>query len=108
MYKGEIWLIDLTDGKGHEQAGQRPGLIIGKGNGLITVIPITSAIERANLSFTEIIDCTPQNGLKTDSVALIFQIVSLDQSRFKRKLGDITKEKYHPINGILIEMTKLK
>jgi mRNA interferase MazF len=108
MHKGEIWLINLTDGKGHEQTGHRPGLIIGKGNGLITVIPITSNIERANLSFTEIIDCAPQNGLNTDSVALIFQILSLDESRFIKKLGEIPKEKYTSIHGILIEMTKLK
>ena len=108
MHKGEIWLIDLLDGKGHEQTGHRPGLIIGKGNGLIIVIPLTKNIERANLPFTEIINCSPQNGLTCDSVALIFQIVSLDETRFIKKMGEITKEKHLAINGILVEMIKIK
>ncbi len=107
MQKGEIWLIKLDETKGHEQIGTRPGLIIGKGNRLNVIIPITSNLDRSNLSFTEIIDCSKENGLKEDSVALIFQIRSLDESRFIRKLGKIKQEKYEAIHALLIDMTKL-
>jgi len=107
MRKGEIWLIDLTDGKGHEQQGMRPGLVVGKGGGLIITIPLTSNLDRSNMPFTEIIDCTPHNGLRENSVALIFQIISLDQERFKHKKGEITKEQYETIHSILMDMTRV-
>ncbi|AGB03725.1 type II toxin-antitoxin system PemK/MazF family toxin [Methanoregula formicica] len=43
MKNGDIWLVDLTDAKGHEQRGMRPAIIIGSANGLVVVVPLTSS-----------------------------------------------------------------
>jgi mRNA interferase MazF len=46
--RGEIWLIDLNPGIGHEQKGKRPALIISDNSfnetraGMVIVLPITS------------------------------------------------------------------
>jgi mRNA interferase MazF len=44
MKNGAVWLVDLTDAKGHEQRGMRPAIIVGGANGLILVVPLTSSM----------------------------------------------------------------
>ena len=107
MKKGEIWIVDLSDGKGHEQKGERPAIILGRANGLSIAVPLTKTLDCARFSFTELIEQTPENGLTTDSIALVFQIVSLDDSRFKRKLGTVSKEKQDAIDKLILEMLKI-
>jgi len=34
MKNGDIWLVDLSDAKGHEQRGIRPAIIAGNANGI--------------------------------------------------------------------------
>ncbi|MFH0954831.1 MAG: type II toxin-antitoxin system PemK/MazF family toxin [Candidatus Micrarchaeota archaeon] len=107
MKRSEIWIVDLTDGKGHEQKGERPTLALGRANGLSIVVPLTKTLDCARFSFTEHIEQTPENGLTADSIALVFQIVSLDDSRFKRKLGTVSKEKQDAIDKLILEMLKI-
>lgn len=40
MKNGAVWLVDLTDAKGHEQRGMMPAIIVGGANGLILVVPL--------------------------------------------------------------------
>lgn len=107
MKKGELWVVDLSDGKGHEQKGERPALVLSKANGLCTVIPLTKNLNSARFSFAELIEQTPENGLTTDSIALVFQIVSLDDCRFKRKTGVLSKQKQDTIDRLIQEMLKI-
>ena len=107
MKKSEIWIVDLADSKGHEQKGERPAIVLGRANGLLIVVPLTKTLESARFSFTELIEQTPENGLNADSIALVFQIVSLDDLRFKRKLGTVSKEKQDAIDKLILEMLKI-
>lgn len=107
MNKNQIWLADFEGRKGHEQQGIRPVVIVSKANGLFIVIPFTSKINRVDLSFTCLIESNEENGLTDDSVALVFQIISVDRSRFMRKLGKINDEESKNIDDILKTMLKL-
>ncbi len=107
MKKGEIWIVDLADGKGHEQKGERPALALGRANGLSIVVPLTKTLDCARFSFTELIEQTSENGLTADSIALVFQIVSLDDLRFKHKLGNVSKEKQDAIDKLILEMLRI-
>jgi mRNA interferase MazF len=89
MTRGDIWLVDLTDAKGHEQRGTRPAIVVGGANGLTLVVPLTSTMSSARFSHTCIISPTPHNGLDVDSVALVFQIVALDRARFRHRIGAV-------------------
>ncbi|NLM29669.1 MAG: type II toxin-antitoxin system PemK/MazF family toxin [Methanomicrobiales archaeon] len=41
--RGEIWYVDLTDSKGHEQRGRRPAIVLAVSHaGITTVIPLTT------------------------------------------------------------------
>lgn len=89
MKRGSIWIVDLSDAKGHEQRGTRPAIIVGGANGLTLVVPLTSTIDSARFSHTYILSPTPHNGLDVDSVALVFQIVALDKHRFQYRIGAV-------------------
>jgi len=108
MRKGEIWQIELIDAQGHEQQGQRPAIVIGSANGMAIAIPLTTNTARAALSHTLVVDPTKENGLSDESVAMVFQLRSLDKSRFKRKLGEITKEQIKAMDEILLDLSGIK
>ena len=107
MKKGEVWILELPEGKRHEQKGERPAIILARANSMLLVVPLTSNFDRAQFSFTELIEQTPENGLSTDSIALVYQLSSQDESRLKRKIGSIAKEKQDAIDKLILEMFKI-
>lgn len=107
MKKGEIWLVELPEGKGHEQKGLRPALVVGGANGITTAIPLTKNVERLKFSHTLLIEPSKDNGLTEASVALVFQISSLDETRFKKQLGWIPKEQRNAIDELLLSLLEI-
>ena len=94
MEEYEIYNVDFGIGKGHEQSYPRPAIIIkGIENvGMYVVIPLTSNLSHLNLPHTMQINRTDSTNLKENSVALLFQIRSIDKSRITLskigRLGD--------------------
>ena len=107
MKKGEIWLVDLPEGKGHEQKGARPALVLASVNGLTIAVPLTSTFDAARFSYTEVLPARAENGLKEDSVALVFQTTALDNSRFGKHIGEITREQCDAIDELLKLLLKI-
>lgn len=105
--KSEVWIVDLSDGKGHEQKGERPAVVLGKANGLIITVPLTSNVDKARFSYTHLIESTQENGLNADSVALLFQLTALDETRFKHRIGRIQKQQQTAIDELLKQLLKL-
>ncbi len=91
--RGDVWLCDLNPTRGHEQAGQRPVLVISENifnqgpSGLIIVIPITSK-RRGIPSHVPIIP--PETGLKIHSYILCEAVRSIAKERLVRRLGNVT------------------
>jgi len=107
MMKGEVWLVELPAGKGHEQQGERPALVVGSGSGLAAVIPITSITESLRFPFTCSMEPGPRNGLDKKSVALVFQITTLDERRIRCKLGSLNKEEQNAVDVLLRSYLRL-
>jgi len=107
MKNGDIWLVDLSDAKGHEQRGMRPAIIVGGANGLILVVPLTSSMSSARFSHTYTITSDVHNGLDTDSVALVFQIVALDRERFQHRIGTIVEPQRLAIVALIRDLLEL-
>ncbi len=95
MKQGEIWLANLNPGKGSEQAGERPVVII-SGNLLnqylpiVIVCPLTSKIK--NYKGNIIVQPDKDNGLKVPSEILTFHIRSVSKDRLISKSGFIKPE----------------
>ena len=75
---------------------------------MIAAVPMTTNTDRAILSHTLVLEPTNENGLTEYSVALVFHVRSLDKSRFKRKLGELTKEQMNAIDEMITELLELK
>lgn len=90
MKKWEIWIISLPFGNGREQRGVRPCIILADtGIGMILVIPLTSSFAALRFPHTVEINKSEKNGLEKDSIALVFQIQSIDANRFINKIGEL-------------------
>jgi mRNA interferase MazF len=105
IQRGDVYFADLNPVVGAEQAGTRPVLIIqnNQANRLIptvTVIPLTSNSRAVRFLFTVMIPAA-ESGLLQDSVALAFQVRTLDKSRLMRRAGRISPEKMSAIDRAL-------
>ena len=99
----EIWEVTLVDATGHEQAGTRPVIVIAVHiqARLCTIIPLTSNLDYTRFPYTFRIMHTPNNGLSNDSVALIFQIRSLDFERFLYRRGYLESDIFTRVKMIV-------
>lgn len=94
IQQGTLYLADLNPIKGHEQGGLRPVLVL-QNNTLnrylstVVIAPITSNLEAKGLMTTYFIPAQ-KSQLKKDSVALLFQVRTIDKGRLKKPLGKIT------------------
>ena len=93
--RGEVWLANLNPTRGSEQAGTRPILIfqndlISKFTSTVLAIPFTTNLRRASLP-TSLLVAKAEGGLTSDSVALCHQLRVLDQTRWLKKLGQVSQ-----------------
>src|ERR1700736_1764705 len=85
--RGQIWLADLGTGRGHEQAGQRPVLMVSDDafnaglSGLVMGVPLTSKVKKSKLIPAHIPVAPPEGGLKTPSVILCDQLRTFSKDR---------------------------
>jgi mRNA interferase MazF len=88
--RGEIWLVDLATGIGHEQAGRRPALVVSDDafnagqSGLVLLAPLTSKVGKSKNIAAHVRVDPPEGGLKTPSVILCDQIRSVSKDRLDR------------------------
>lgn len=107
--KGDIWLVDLPEGVGHEQKGKRPAVVIVhvKENATAVVIPLTGQLHNERFSHTYCVQASKENGLEEESIVLVFQIRALDPQRFMHKRGKLDKKDMDAIDALLKDMLKL-
>lgn len=93
--RGEVWLVDLSPSRGHEQAGVRPGLVLSvdpfnRGPaGLIVVLPLTTVPK--GIPFHVEIN-PPEAGLKARSFIKCEDIRSVAKERLSRPWGRVSKQ----------------
>ena len=92
-HRGEIWLVDLDPTRGHEQAGQRPALVLSVDDfnlgptDLVIVIPLTSRL-RGIPSHIRI--DPPEGGLAHPSAVLCEAVRSVSKGRLVRPWGRVS------------------
>jgi mRNA interferase MazF len=79
---------------GHTQSGERPAIILQElvfNNSLPTtlIVPLTSKLAAARFDGTVVIQPDQHNGLTAPSVALVFQMRTLDQRNCLRLMGTV-------------------
>ena len=90
--RGEVWLCELDRGRGHEQTGTRPVLVVsddefGAGpSGMAVVVPLTRT-ERGNWLHVRIV--RGDGGTRADSVARTDQIRAIARARLIKRWGSV-------------------
>lgn len=98
--RGEVWLVNFHPGRGSEQQGVRPALIIQNNVGnqyaattivaaitsTIRIYPVTVPLKKG------------EGGLKQTSVINLAQILTVDKSRLQRRLGALRTETLDQVN----------
>jgi mRNA interferase MazF len=94
-YQWHIFLASLEPTKGSEQAGKRPVLVISRERinqllPVVNVIPLTSRKSAVRSIYpNEVLLPTSVSGLDADSIALCYQIRTLDKTRLEKELGEL-------------------
>lgn len=98
--RGEVWLVNFNPGRGSEQKGVRPSLIIqndvGNQHASTTIVAaITTTLKKYPV--TVLLD-PHEGGLKEPSMANLAQLLTIDKSRLMKKLGSIGVEKLREVD----------
>jgi len=93
VQRGDVWLCDLGETVGSEQAGKRPVLILQNNIGCkfsptVTVVSITSKLTKAKMP-THVELRASVYGLEKDSVALGEQVRTISKDRLLHKVTTI-------------------
>ena len=104
--RGEIWDVNWSPGRGAEQQGMRPALIIqnDRGNSSpsypLTIVASMSRTER-ELPLHVRITPNPENGLTGNTDVKCEQVMTIEKSRLIRKRGSISLEELHRVDAAL-------
>ena len=110
MTRGEVWRVRIPPAPGHAQTGDRPAIIVQEvtfNNSLPTtlIVPLTSKLAASRFEGTVVIQPDQQNGLTAPSVALVFQMRTLDQRNCLKPLGIVDTVTLDQIFAILDQLT---
>lgn len=104
--RGEIWDVNWSPGRGAEQQGTRPALIIqnDRGNASpsypLTIVASMSRTER-ELPLHVRIAPTVENGLSDHTDVKCEQLMTIEKSRLLRKRGTISNEELTRVDTAL-------
>jgi mRNA interferase MazF len=101
--RGEIWDVNWSPGRGAEQQGIRPALIIqnDRGNGSssypLTIVASMSRTER-DVPLHVRITPTEENGLTHPTDVKCEQVMTIEKSRLMRRRGRISPEELRQVD----------
>lgn len=96
-FQWHIFMAGLDPTRGSEQAGRRPVLVVSRDSvnqllPVVNIVPVTSRKSTERVIYpNEVLLPAGVAGLSVDSIALCYQIRTLDKSRLERDLGEITQ-----------------
>ncbi len=102
--RGEVWMVDFSPARGSEQRGVRPALVIQNDIGNLhasttIVAAITTMIKKYPVTVALEMD---EGGLKQPSMVNLAQILTLDKSRLKRKVGALSQARLVEVDNALV------
>ena len=102
-FRGEVWLVNFNPGRGSEQQGIRPALIIqndiGNEYASTTIIAaITTTLKKYPV--TVLFD-RMEGGLKHPSMANLAQLLTIDKTRLLKRLGSVKPERVSEVDNAI-------
>ena len=87
--RGEVWLVNFNPGRGSEQQGIRPALVVQNdtGNKYAATTIIAAVTTTIKLYPVTVLIPAKSCGLPRDSMVNLAQVLTVDKSRLLKKLG---------------------
>ena len=104
MRRGEIYWVDWTPGRGSEQIGERPALIIQNdiGNDKSPTTIVASCTTAPNKPFPFIVNITASDsGMPKDGAVDLAALMTIDKIRLGNKCGQLNQNKMREIDTAL-------
>jgi mRNA interferase MazF len=98
--RGEVWLVNFNPGRGSEQRGVRPALLIQNDTGNIYAsTTIVAAITSTIKEFPVTVVLSPgEGGLKQRSMINLAQLLTIDKGRLQKRLGHLSDAVMEQVN----------
>lgn len=98
--RGEIWLVNFNPGRGSEQKGIRPALIVQNDVGnQYAATTIVAAITTTLKKYPVMVFLDRHAaGLKDPSMVNLAQVLTLDKTRLIKRLGSVKAEKLREVD----------
>ena len=111
MKPGDIYWVEFPMRGGHAQSGRRPAIVVQSASAtmqLPTVLfmPLTTQLDALRFPGTALVEVTRENGLKRPSVALAFQLTTVDKQFIGAYLGTLSNAALKVINQALADVTE--
>ncbi|MGA7878863.1 MAG: type II toxin-antitoxin system PemK/MazF family toxin [Desulfoferrobacter sp.] len=95
--RGDIWLVDWSPGRGSEQSGIRPAVVVQTDAANLNprypnTIVLTVSTRGKAVPFHVLIEPSEENGLREKSFVKCEQVLTISKNRLLRRLGQIEEE----------------
>lgn len=102
--RGEIYWVDWNPGRGSEQSGLRPALVIqndigNKHSPTTIVAALTTAIEKPYPFLIKV--TAKESGLPKDSIVNLAVILTVDKTRLTNKCGELSEARMSEVNDAI-------
>lgn len=109
MARGDVLLVSLPPSDRREQSGRRPAIAVQTdraGEPMLMVAPVTSNLAALRFAFSVRIEPSPENGLSTPSIVMVFQMRAIDKARILRRIGQLSQTDMARVDAEVWQMLK--
>ena len=98
--RGEVWMVNFNPGRGSEQKGIRPALIIQNdvGNQYASTTIVSAVTTTLKKYPVTVLVPRGKGGLKENSMVNLAHILIVDKGRLIRKLGNLEEDKIDEVS----------
>jgi len=104
--RGEVWLVDLSPGRGSEQSGNRPAVIVqndpaNRNSRYPNTVVVAVSTKGRDVPTHVAVEPDPDNGLSRASYVKCEQVLTISKGRLKRRLGRLESRAMERVNAAL-------
>ena len=101
--RGEVWIVNFSPGRGSEQRGLRPALVIQNdvGNPYAATTIVAALTSTIKVYPVTVEHKGGEAGLKEPSMVNLAQILTIDKSRLQRRLGVLARERVDMVDAAI-------
>jgi mRNA interferase MazF len=102
-HRGEVWLVNFDPGRGSEQRGTRPALILQNdiGNQYASTTIVAAITRTRRLYPVTVFLEPPDGGLSAPSMVNLGQLLTITKQRLMHKLGVLSQDSLHKVDAAL-------